>query len=95
LTDIIDTFDDTYLFNIVYFPLNILGRWTDELREELGYYCVEASSDGGCFWMTMDDWFYHFTTLYVCRAREASSGWSEIRGNILSPFLSLLSFWIL
>ena len=60
-------------------------RWTSSMREKVGYYCGVGGGadedDGGVFWMNLDDWFYHFTTLYVCRAREQGEGWTEVRAR--------------
>ena len=51
------------------------SRWTPSLREQLGYYITDDSTttDGGVFWMTVEDWFYHFTSLYVCRTRNTNA----------------------
>jgi hypothetical protein len=71
-------------------------RWKQDssLKEELGYYSTSEEDDGGVFWMTLKDWFYHFSTLYICRSRGSSSSsssngsssngnsrWSEVRAK--------------
>lgn len=50
-------------------------RWTPSLRQQLGYYSNDH--DSGVFWMTVQDWFYHFTSLYVCRTRVPSNNSSS------------------
>ncbi len=56
------------------------NAWTRDARNQLGYYVEGAGQDGGVFWMTLKDWFYHFTTIYVCRKRnDRASIWQEIR----------------
>lgn len=61
------------------------NKWTNQLRQEFGYYITEEEQDGGVFWMTLNDWFWHFGTLYVCRQRRnnasSSNGGNEVRAK--------------
>ena len=58
-------------------------KWNQHphVRQALEYYATSDEEGGGVFWMSIEDFHYHFTRLDVCRIR--SSAWSEVR--IRSP----------